>query len=389
MSFKCGLCGNEDELYIGYFKDQPYCRKCISFIGERVEENDEDDFNLEAGDLNLKYSLSKEQDDIATAVLENYKKGINTLIYAVCGAGKTELVFKVIKHALDNNQKVGFAIPRKDVVIELAHRLSKAFNRAKVIDLYGGHTEVLNGDIICLTTHQLYRYEQFFDLLILDEIDAFPYYRNDVLEAIFKRSVKGNYVLMSATPDQQRLDEFSKDGHETLRLFHRYHKHPIPVPIIKVRYWYFAHAFLAKKLKEYIKENKPCLVFVPTIEMSEELFIILKNVVKGGYFVNSKSYRRKEIIHDFRNGRYNYLITTAVLERGVTFKNLQVIIFKADHEIYNSRYLIQISGRAGRVIGAEDGEVIFLCSRKTKAMEEAIVFTREANDSLQKLLQKN
>ena len=143
-------------------------------------------------------------------VLENYKNKINTLIYAVCGAGKTELVFRAIEYALSLSQHVGFAIPRRDVVIELRNRLASSFSNNKVIALYGGNTKEKEGDIIVLTTHQLYRYNHYFDLLILDEIDAFPYRDNDVLHALFLRSIKGNYCLMSATPSEKAIEEFKQ-----------------------------------------------------------------------------------------------------------------------------------------------------------------------------------
>ena len=68
---------------------------------------------------------------------------------------------------LKKGLQVGFAIPRRDVVIELSQRLADAFKNYNVICVYGGHTANLEGDIICLTTHQLYRYEKYFDLLIL------------------------------------------------------------------------------------------------------------------------------------------------------------------------------------------------------------------------------
>lgn len=293
----------------------------------------------------------------------------------MCGAGKTELVFKVIEFALNNNQKVGFAVPRRDVVIELAKRFKKVFIKNNVIGIYGGNTEILDGDIICLTTHQLYRYKCFFDLLILDEIDAFPYYKNDVLIHLFKRSVKGNYVLMSATPDEETQKEFNNS--QTIRLTTRYHNNPIPIPEIVIRFSFTKYAYLVKKINSFIKSKKPLLVFVPTIEICENLFSLIKYFAKPGYFVHSKVKNRNEIIDKFRDGEYKYLITTAVLERGITLKDLQVIIFDADHLIYDTNSLIQISGRVGRVIGAEDGEVIYLCKRKTEFMEKAIEYTKK------------
>ena len=81
-----------------------------------------------------------------------------------------------------------------------------------------------------------------------------------------------------------------------------------------------------------------------------------------------------------------YLVTTAVLERGVTLENLQVIIYQADHEIFNQYSLTQISGRVGRKASYPDGEVIFLCDKKTKEIKKSIFSINEANKVLQKML---
>ena len=88
------------------------------------------------------------------------------------------------------------------------------------------------------------------------------------------------------------------------------------------------------------------------------------------------------MIDDFRKGAYSILVTTAVLERGVTIKNLQVIIFNADHVLYTSQALIQISGRVGRKKDCPTGEVVFIASKKTKEMEVCISEIKTANESL-------
>lgn len=290
----------------------------------------------------------------------------------MCGAGKTELVFKVITYALKNHLKVGFAIPRKDVVIELARRFQEIFKDNVVTSLYGGNTKLLVGDIIVLTTHQLYRYDHYFDLLILDEIDAFPYRDNQVLEALFKRSVKGNYILMSATPSSETLIEFEGEKKLLLTLFQRYHGGKIPLPEVLIAPFFLMHLTLINEMKKILKENKPLLIFVPTIERAESLYQYLKHLFKKGERVHSKSLKRNEIIEDFRNLKYDYLVTTSILERGVTLANLQVIIFEADSSIYNAPSLIQISGRVGRKADFPNGKVLFLASKKNKEITLAL-----------------
>ena len=377
--FKCPLCGNEDEKFIGYRNGVPYCRRCISFRGEEALDIYSKSTN---GFLYVPYKLTDEQNRVSNQVLENYKNGLDTLIYAVCGAGKTELVYKVMEYCLAKKMNVGFAIARRDVVIELSERLKQAFKNYRVVSLYGGHTSELEGDIICLTTHQLYRFEKYFDLLIIDEIDAFPFNGNFALEAFFHRSVRGHYVMMSATPSKERIEEFKGKGKAIVNLFKRHHGKPIPVPNFFIAPKFVTYFYLVYKVREIIKKNLPLLVFAPTIEECENLYVFLNIFAKGGYFVHSKCKDRSKIIEDFRENKYKYLVTTAVLERGVTLRNLQVIIFNASSFIYTSEALVQISGRVGRVKDATDGEVIFIAERKTKYITEARQTIIDANKSL-------
>lgn len=378
-TFTCPICGNTDPRFIGTRNDEPYCRKCISFNGENAKER-----KIKKGTItfDLKYKLSKEQSEISKQVIDNYKNGTNTLINAVCGSGKTELVYGVIAHALSTGQQVGFAVPRRDVAYELYLRIKSVFTSNKVILVCGGHHKDLEGDVIVLTTHQLYRYNNYFSLLILDEIDAFPYQGNDVLNEMFQRAVKKNYVMMSATPSNEVLKRFSQQNHNILYLNKRYHGHKLPVPKFVRCFGLAMRIELIKILKKYVQQQKPVFVFVPTIELCEYLYSKIKDKVHGGYFVHSKCHDRAKRIQDFRDGVYSYLITTAVLERGVTVKDLQVIIYEADHQLYDESTLVQISGRVGRKLDAPEGEVIFLGSKETREISNAIKQIKDKNASV-------
>ena len=152
--FECPRCRNTNPKYIGYKNGDPYCRFCIGFKGETVSE-----YKPARGAvvMDLKYSLSPEQKEISKQVKANFLNGIDTLIDAVCGSGKTELVYETIATALSLRKTVAFAVPRRDVVIELTPRIKMTFPSNSVISVYGGHTSKLRADIVVLTTHQLYR----------------------------------------------------------------------------------------------------------------------------------------------------------------------------------------------------------------------------------------
>jgi competence protein ComFA len=368
-SFVCPRCGNSDKRYLGIRNGIVYCRKCISFRGEEALEKKASPKNVV---LSLDYRLSKEQETLSKHIIENYDKGIDTLVYAVCGSGKTEISYGIIARSMARGLRVGFALPRRDVVIELYYRLKSAFPHNSIVAVYGGNTTRLEGDCIILTTHQLYRYPNYFDLLVMDEIDAFPFKGNDVLIAMYKRSLKGHCVMMSATPSEAVIKEFQGEGRVILELRTRFHKHPIPVPKTITVPSIFQLLFVIRRLRVYGKEGKPCLIFVPTVEDAELLFQKLSMFVKGGDYVSSKRRMREAIISKFKKGGYSYLVTTAVLERGVTVKGVQVVVYGADDPIYDSAALIQIAGRVGRKKGAEDGDVFFLAKEESKSMRKAI-----------------
>jgi len=314
--------------------------------------------------------------------VENYKKGIDSLVYAVCGSGKTEICLNVIKYAINCGEKVAFALPRRDVAIELYNRLKEIFKYNRVICLYGGHTKNKEGDIVVLTTHQLYRYKQYFSLIILDEIDAFPFKGDPVLYNMFTQSLCGHYIMMSATPSQEIINHFKGRDKDILRLEIRFHRHPLPVPKIVKLNKFFQFIYLIRKVKDYKRKNKQTFIFTPTIDLCEQIYRRLSIFVKGGNRVHSRSKYRKEIIEQFRNKIYFYLVTTSVLERGVTVKDLQVIICQTDHKIYEKGTLIQIAGRAGRKKDAPDGDVIYLCERVTSDIKESIREINKNNEAL-------
>ena len=385
-SFVCPICGNMDIHSIGMLNGKPYCRRCISFKGGEVEHKPS---YPKKAPIHLEYELSTEQKELSDKLVENYKKGIDSLVYAVCGSGKTEITLNVIKYAINCGEKVAFALPRRDVCVELYNRLKEIFKYNKVISLYGGHTEQKEGDIVVLTTHQLYRYKKYFSLIILDEIDAFPFKGDPILKSMFYESLNGHYILMSATPPKDVLEHFNGGDKDILKLQIRFHRHPLPVPkIIKgnIVYLFIKLLFL---LNKYIKENKQVFIFAPTIAECEKLFNYINLFFRSGNYVHSKRENRSEIIDAFRLKAYKFLVTTSVLERGVTVRNLQVIIFKSDSFLYDSGTLIQISGRVGRKLDAPEGEVIYLAKNISNEMEDSILKIRQDNKVLQDMLQRD
>lgn len=365
----CPRCKNQDAKYFYTFNNTSYCRKCIhvGFTNSTpIKEVNKENLNA---NYKLNYQLTPLQKELSEKLLWRYRHNQNTILKAICGAGKTEITYALIKHALNNGHNVCFTTPRKELVIELAKRFSSQFTDCKITCVYGGNTQKTDGQFIICTTHQLYRYPNFFDLLILDEYDAFPYANNDILKAFVENSIRGNYVYMSATllmkPD--------------LQMTKRYHGHLLDIPKCHISSILVMYILTIIKVHKFKQAHKPVLIFVPTIKLTSvayRYFHLAKLRVKT---VSSKTPNIHDLIEQLQLGKLDALITTTILERGITIDNVQVIILYGNNQIYDSATLIQICGRVGRKINHPTGSINIYTPYKTKAIKECIATIEKDN----------
>ena len=89
-------------------------------------------------------------------------------------------------------------------------------------------------------------------------------------------------------------------------------------------------------------------------------------------------------VKEFKQGKGQFLITTMILERGVTIANIDVAILCAEHEVYEESALVQISGRVGRNPKYPHGEIIFFHYGVTQSMEAARQQIKRMNKSARK-----
>lgn len=381
---KCPRCNNEDPKYFAYDKGMYYCRKCISFsrvnVGDAIKPCSLS-HKIWKGRPVLDFELSKEQKSCSSQALEYLKQAKDVFVFAATGAGKTEITFESICYYLALGKKVAFAISRRQVVLEIAKRLEMAFPKLSVVAVAQDYTSVTDGDLIVCTMHQLYRYPRGFDLLILDEVDAFPYAGNDVLEAIVDLSCKGQKLYLSATPSQEILMKMERKEMEVVKLFKRPHGHPLVVP--KVYYGgvlqhivYTIWFCLSCK-----KQGKQVLVFVPKREDCLWLSFLLNLFVKTKG-IHSQSEEKDIILDRFREKELDVLVCTTLLERGITIGRVQVVVYHADHGVFTAASLVQIFGRIGRSFQDPSGKGVCLCQTKSASVQECVSILEKMNCSV-------
>lgn len=101
--------------------------------------------------------------------------------------------------------------------------------------------------------------------------------------------------------------------------------------------------------------------FASEIRRGQELAEILQSNFpneKVG-FVASTTENRLEIVEKFRQKEITILVTTTILERGVTFPCVDVFVVEANHRLFSRSALVQIAGRVGRSMERPTGELIF------------------------------
>lgn len=329
--------------------------------------------------------LTALQAQVSTDLVHSFRKGRSRLVHAVTGAGKTEITYQIIAECLRQGGRVAFAAPRIDVVNELFPRLQAAFKVSS--GCYHGKSRPNgNEQLVVATTHQLLKFYHAFDLLILDEVDAFPFRGNPVLDYAAKASVKlaGVTIYLTATPADDLLKKTRQGLLDYSCLKRRYHGHLLPEPCCLYLTSRQLHHPLPSKLKRIMAEvlkARQLLFFVPDLHLLPHFYHLFKDLwpAKRVATVHANDWQRLAKIDAFRQGHIDLLVTTTILERGVTFPGVWVIVWQTEAPIFLTSTLVQIAGRVGRSATDPDGLVLFCYHLYSKEMRQALAQIKYMN----------
>lgn len=390
---RCQRCGNQQPQQFSSLPDgRKYCIECLNMgrvaSGEMIYSFEGlEDFPQGNCYLQWQGKLTEGQQKIAQALVTYLVEPKPQLVWAVTGAGKTEMMYRVIAQVLSDGGRVGIASPRIDVCLELVPRLARDFNCEQQL-LYGdGQQQHCDCPLTICTTHQLWRFCHYFDLLIVDEVDAFPYVNSQALHYGVHRAVKevtGHLIFLTATPDEVLQRQVAKGEIRQHCLWRRYHGFDLPEPKIYFL-WDWRRMIeqgrgrLYHYLAKFIAIEGIKLIFVPSIVLAEQLGQQLKKMYSNVLVVHAKDVERKAKVEAIRQGKCEVLVTTTILERGVTFPNCHVCIVGGDSPLFNVAALVQMSGRVGRSKDFPTGTLWWLHGGWTKAMKQARQQIRQMN----------
>lgn len=388
---RCNRCENKEQMRFTSFhcakceKTCAYCRKCLkmgrvsSCTELLVWKGPPITFPTHHKN-NWQGQLTALQEEASTQLMESTKAQKSHLIYAVCGAGKTEILFQPIYELLRAGKRVCVAAPRVDVILELAPRFQAAFPKTTIAALYGGAEPMKEpAQLILATTHQLYRFQEAFDVIFVDEADAFPYTVDDTLRRAVQKAAKKQAPihLVTATPTSKLIEHATRNKAISI-IPKRFHGCPLPIPTYE-SLWRYAEQIQREKIPEKlahwieicIAANTPFLLFFHDIKLMEKALPLIQQLEPKIEAVHAAHEERKEFVQALRKGRLKGLLTTTILERGITIPNVQVAVVGAEQSIFTKSALIQIGGRVGRAKEAPDGDFVLFHHGITHAMDEA------------------
>ncbi|MCD5325917.1 MULTISPECIES: DEAD/DEAH box helicase [Pontibacillus] len=396
FDYTCHRCGNRVQRFFGSWPcrcgDCVYCRKCVvmgrvSFCSSLyIWTGPRASFPCLSNACAWEGELSRYQRTASGRIREAVDERSRLLVWAVCGAGKTEMLFAGLEKAFAEGKRVCLATPRADVVRELRPRFARAFPDIKIVARYGGSEEVDEGaQFLLATTHQLLYYARAFDVMIIDEVDAFPYHSDPMLPYSSARALKtdGSLIYLTATPRLDLKIRSHLNILPTVFVPQRFHGHPLPVPVFRSSFD-LKRRVVPKGLKVWLQEKKKAgrrvLLFASTIEKAEKLTIELP----GSIAAHSEDPERETKIQRFREKEVDLLITTTILERGVTFPSIDVAVLDAGHDVFDEAALVQIAGRAGRSPDDPSGDVVFFHNGASDGMVNARDSIRRMNKLAEK-----
>lgn len=386
--WRCSCLQREALVYVNKGTKHPYfyCRKCVVIGSARSTEKfvwrSLPKRKSVAVPLKGMRTLTTAQRRVSIEIVETLRlKRSFHYVWAVTGAGKTAMMFAAIQHVLAQGQYVAFVSPRREACKAVSDQVAAVFTTVPHVVLHQKSKAVYQGEqLVVGTVQQLLRFYRSFQLIIVDEADAFPYSMNESLQYGVKQALasEGLLVYLSATPSAKRQKELRQGQFRASELQRRFHGKDLIVPRMQlILNWrnHIAGGRLPPKVSRWLRSavsERPTLVFVPEIKQIAPMVAIIQTQLSvrcAGVSAQEKD--REQRITAFKAGTIDILVTTLILERGVNFPNINVAILGAEHRQFNRATLIQISGRVGRNPLYQEGQVVFFHAGMTKSLRQA------------------
>ncbi|MCK9368356.1 ATP-dependent DNA helicase RecG [Candidatus Dojkabacteria bacterium] len=316
----------------------------------------------------LSYKLTHDQENTLSEILDDLEKETpsNRLLNGDVGSGKTivaaSCMYAVIKQGLSCILMVPTTILAQQH-FETFKKLFEKFDVEIKLRISGKKLEQDSKPCIIIGTHAVLYEEKLpnnVGFLVVDEQHRFGVKQREQLLAIKEDGTYPHFLMMTATPIPHTLTNIIF-GDMDVSLIHEMPIGRIPVKSYFVPFEKRSSCFnwiceklLASNLKEQafivfplIEESEKLDVKAATIEyesLSKNEFKNLKVGILHGQMNNKE---KENVINDFRNKKYNVLISTTVIEVGIDMPDATIMVVE-NAERFGLAQLHQLRGRVGR-----------------------------------------
>jgi len=350
---------------------------------------------------NLPFELTTAQKNAVNDILNdlNSTEPMQRLLQGDVGSGKTVVATIMLLAAIENNYQAALMAPTEILAQQHYNNLIDWLTPMGLsVGLFlGSNSKKLRGKIekdlkngqthIAVGTHALIQEGVDFNNLgaiVIDEQHRFGVKQRTLLK---NKAQSPQMLTMTATPIPRTL-ALTVHGDLDLTIINELPKgrKPIKTAIISQS----GHKYAYQLIEDEIKQGRQAYVVYPLIDESETLSAkaatieaekfrteIFPQYKIGLLHGKLKNEEKEQVMADFKNKKYDILVSTTVVEVGVDVPNATVMLIE-NAERFGLSQLHQLRGRVGR----SDLQSYCIISTSTKSQETRarLAIMEETND---------
>lgn len=348
---------------------------------------------------NLPFELTSGQKQAVNEILNDMDSDtpMQRLLQGDVGSGKTVVATIMLLAAVENGYQGAFMAPTEILAQQHYNNLVQWLTPMGLsVGLFLGsqskkirnkfETDLKNGQTyIAVGTHALIQENIEFNNLgaiVVDEQHRFGVKQRNILK---KKSQNPQMLTMTATPIPRTL-ALTVHGDLDLTVINELPRGRKPIKTALTG----SHKQVWDLIKKEIEEGRQAYIVYPLIDESEtlsakaatieaeklqqEVFPQFKIGLLHGKLKNDE---KEEVMKDFKDGKYDILVSTTVVEVGVDVPNATVMVIE-NAERFGLSQLHQLRGRVGR--SSLQSYCVLITSSRSQETRERLSIMTETND---------
>lgn len=347
----------------------------------------------------LPFELTSGQKQAINEILQDMNSDVpmQRLLQGDVGSGKTVVATIMLLAAVENGYQGALMAPTEILAQQHYNNLVQWLTPLGLsVGLFlGSHgkkvrqkfeTDLKNGQMnIAVGTHALIQENVDFNNLgaiVVDEQHRFGVKQRNILK---RKSQNPQMLTMTATPIPRTL-ALTVHGDLDLTVINELPKGRKPIKTILTG----SHRQVWDLIKQEVESGRQAYIVYPLIDESEtlsakaatieaeklqqEIFPQFKIGLLHGKLKNDE---KEEVMKDFKDGKYDILVSTTVVEVGVDVPNATVMVIE-NAERFGLSQLHQLRGRVGR--SSLQSYCVLITSSRSQETRERLGIMTETND---------